>query len=156
MFVFTFPKLKLAVLALSVTVEPVSCSAKVCETPFALAVSVAVCAVFAAVTVAVKLALIDPAATLTDAGTVTELLLLAKAAVNPPLAAATLSVTMQLSVPAPVIELLEQVNPVRAGTPVPLKLTAAELPAEELLVNVSDPFVAPAADGSNWTVRVAV
>ena len=87
--------------------------------PFALAVSVAVCAVLTADTVAEKLALVAPAATVTDAGTDTAELLLARFAANPPLPAAALSVTVQLSVPAPVMEPLVQVRPERAGVAVP-------------------------------------
>jgi hypothetical protein len=67
-----------------------------------------------------------------------------------------LSDTVQLSVPAAVIELLEQLKPVSTGTPVPLRLTSVEDPVEELLERVREPDVAPAAAGSNCTVRVAV
>jgi hypothetical protein len=63
---------------------------------------------------------------------------------------------VQLSVPAPVIEPLAQVSPVSTGTPVPLRLTTVDVPVDELLVSVSDPEVAPAAVGSNFTVSVAV
>ena len=79
-------------------------------TPLALAVNVAVCAVVTVVAVAVKLALVAPAATVTVAGTVTAELLLARLTVNPPLGAAALSATVQLSVPAPVIVPLAQLN----------------------------------------------
>lgn len=45
---------------------------------------------------------------------------------------------------------------VGCDTPVPLKLTAVEVPVEELLVMVSEPEAAPAVVGSNCTVSVAV
>lgn len=77
-FTFTSPKLRLVVLALSVAVAAVSCSPKVCETPLALAVSVTDCTVLTAVTVAVKFALEAPAGTVTEAGIVTAVLLLAR------------------------------------------------------------------------------
>ncbi len=87
-----------------------SCRAKVSVTPLALAVRVTVCAVLTEVTVAAKVAVVEPAATVTEAGTVTDELLLAKLTANPPLGAAALSATVQESVPAPVIDPLAQLN----------------------------------------------
>ena len=81
-------------------------------------------------TVAVKAAVVAPAATVTVAGTATDELLLARLTVNPPVAAAAFSVTVQLSVPAPVIEPLVQLSPLSIGTPVPLRLTPVEVPEE--------------------------
>jgi hypothetical protein len=153
---FTLPKVTLVGLAVSAAVEAFSCSANVWETPFAVAVNVTVCAVVTAVAVAEKLALVAPAATVTDAGTVTALLLLARPTANPPLAAATLIVTEQVSVAAPVSEPLLHVSPVSAGIPVPLRLTMVDVPVDELLVSVSDPVSEPATVGSNCTVSVAV
>ena len=75
------------------------------DTPPEAAVSVAVCAVVTDDTVAVKLALVAPSATVTEEGTTTAALLLESVTVWPPLAAAALSVAVQLSVPALVIEL---------------------------------------------------
>jgi hypothetical protein len=112
--------------------------------------------VVTAETVAVKLPVLDPAATVTDAGTVTAVLLLAKLTANPPLAAAALNVTVQLSVPAPVIDPLVQLSPFNTGTPVPLRLITVEVPLDELLVRVNEPLAAPAIVGSNCTVSVAV
>jgi hypothetical protein len=80
---------------------------------------------------------VAPGATVTVAGTVTAELLLARLTANPPLAAATFSVTVQLSVPAPVIDPLVQLSPLNTGTPVPLRLIKVEVPLKELLVNVS-------------------
>ena len=61
-------------------------------------------------TVAVKLAVVEPAATVTEAGTVTAELLLARLTAKPPVGAAALSATVQVSVPAPVIDPLAQLN----------------------------------------------
>ncbi len=107
-------------------------------------------------TVAVKVAVVEPAATATVVGTVTAELLLARLTAKPPVAAAAFRVTVQLSVPAPVIEPLAQLSPLSTGTPVPLRPTMVEEPPEELLVNVSEPEAAPAVAGSNCTVSVAV
>jgi hypothetical protein len=57
--------------------------------------------------------------------------------VKPPLAAAAFSDTVQLSVPAPVMDPLLQRSALSTGTPVPLRLTTVEDPVEELLVKVS-------------------
>ena len=110
--------------------------------------SVAVCAAETAETVAEKLALAAPEATVTDAGTTTDELLLAKFTANA-LAAAAFSVTEQASDPAPVIEEFEQDSADRTGTPVPARLIALDAPDEELLARVSVPVAAPAAVGSN-------
>jgi hypothetical protein len=109
-FTFTLPKDKLDELTLSVGTEAPSDSAKVSVTLPALAVRVAVWAVVTEETVAVKAAVVAPAATVTVAGTVTALLLLARLTVNPPVAAAAFSATVQESVPAPVIDPLAQLN----------------------------------------------
>jgi hypothetical protein len=122
----------------------------------AVAVNVTVCAVLNVFTVAEKFALLDPAATVTDAGTVTAALLLDRFTVNPPVAAAAFRVTVQLSLPKLFIDPPAQLNPVRTGTPVPLRLTVVELPVDELLVSVRVPDIAPAVVGSNCTVSVAV
>lgn len=60
---------------------------------------------------AVKVALEDPLGTLTVAGSVTEEFELESATLRPPLPAAAESVTVQLSLPAPVIDELEQLSP---------------------------------------------
>jgi len=74
------------------------------------------------VAVAVKLALVAPAATVTVAGKVTAELLLDRLTVKPPLGAAALNPTVQLSVPAPVIDPLEQLNEDRVALLVPFGL----------------------------------
>ena len=131
----TPPKAMLATSALSVgpdpdvdaDVEAPSCRAKLFVTPFELAVNIAVCAVVTDVVEALKLAVLAPAATVTEAGTVTAEMLLARLIVAPPLGAAALSATVQVSVPAPVIDPLTQLN--EDGFAVLVVLAAAPMPA---------------------------
>ncbi len=155
-FTFTLPKHKLDELTLSVGTAAPNVSAKVFDTLPALAVKVTVCAVLTEETVAVKVAVVEPAATFAVAGTVTALLLLARLTAKPPVGAAAFRVTVQLSVPDPVNDPLVQLSALSTGTPVPLRLTTVEVPLEELLVNVSEPETAPVVEGSNCTVSVAV
>lgn len=107
-------------------------------------------------TLAEKLAELAPAATVTDAGTVTEVLLLLKLTANPPLGAEVFNVRVQASVPEPVIDAFVQESPVSTGNPVPPRLTAVELLVEELLAMVKVPLMAPAETGLNCTVSVAL
>jgi hypothetical protein len=104
--------------------------------------------------VAVKPALDAPAAIVTEAGTVTALLLLASVTVVA-LLAAPVSVTAQISVPAPVSDELLQESPLNVAVdcPVPLRLMVA---VAALLLIVTDPVTAPATVGSNPIVSVAV
>ncbi len=155
-FTLTLPNPMLPALTPSVAVPDPSCNAKVLAVLPALAVKVAVCPVLTADTVAVKLPVEAAAATVTLAGTVTAELLLARLTANPPVVAAVFNVTVQLSVPAPVIVPLVQFKALNTGTPVPLKLIRVDVPLAELLVSVSCPVAAPAVPGSNWTVSVAV
>jgi hypothetical protein len=152
----TLPNANVEALTPSVGTLAPSCSAKVFALLPALAVRVTFCDVLTELTVAVNPALVCPAGILMEAGTVTAELLLERPTVKPPLAAAVFSVAVQLSVPAPVMEPLEQVNPVSTGTPVPLNVMEVVAPVDELLVRVSDPEAAPATVGSNCTVSVAV
>ena len=154
-FTDTLPNAKLVVLKLSVGFDAPSCIAKVCDTPPALAVRVTVEALVTEFTVAEKFPVFVPPASATLMGTVTAELLLVRFTVNPLLAAAVFSVTVQLSVPAPVIELFAQLSPVNTGTPVPLSATVADVPVDELLVSASAPLDGPAAVGTNCTVNVA-
>jgi hypothetical protein len=135
---------------------PFNCTPKVWVTPFALAVSVTVVEALTEETVAAKLAVVAPGATVTEAGTTIAALLLARPTVNPPVVAATFSVTVQLSVPAPAKDPLLQLSALNTGTPVPLRLIRVELPLTELLVSVSWPVADPAVFGSNCTVSAAV
>ena len=106
--------------------------------------------------VAVKPALVAPAATVTDPGTTTAALLLDRFTVKPPAGAAAVSVTVQASVAVPVSDAALQLTALSAaGTePVPLRVITA-VPAEVLVVSVTAPVAAPAAVGSNCTVKVA-
>lgn len=93
-----------------------------------------------ALMLAVKLAVVEFAATMTEAGTVTAELSLARPTLNPPVGAAPEMVTVQVSVPAPEYEALVQTRELTvrvAAVPVPLRLTRAELPVDELLEIVS-------------------
>jgi hypothetical protein len=155
-FTLTLPNERLDVLTLSAIAAAPSCRPNVSVTPFADAVKVTACATLTADTVAAKVALVAPPATVTWAGTVNAGLLLATLTAKPPLAAAVFSVTVQLSVPAAVIDVFAQFKPVSTGTPVPLKSTAVEDPVAELLLKVSEPEVVPAAVGLNCTLSVAV
>jgi hypothetical protein len=116
--------------------------------------------VLTAVAVAVKPALVAPAAIVTDAGTVTEELLLDRLTVVP-LVAAEVSKTVHASVPVPVSEPLLQVSALRAGVvdppPVPLRLiTSCEPFVSSVLLTVTFPVAAPVAVGLNCTFSVAV
>ena len=155
-FTATLPNEKVVELKPRVGTDDPSCNANVFATPPALAVRVAVCAELTVETVAEKLALVAPAATVTVAGNVTAVLLLARFTAKPPVAAAAFRDTVQLSVPAPVSDPFAHTSPLRTGTPVPLRATVTDVPLEELLVSVSCPVAEPAAVGSNCSVRAAV
>jgi hypothetical protein len=129
------------------------------ETPPPVAARMAVVGVeFVKVTVAVKLTVVAPAARVTEAGSVTEELLLDRSKMAPPVAAAALTVTVQRSVVEVVKDVLAHVMPVASGSPIPVKVMAAVVPAELLLslVMVNLPVTAPAAVGSKLTVNAVV
>ena len=152
----TSPKSILLALRFSVDIEELSCSVIASATPPAEAVNVADWGVVTGEAFAVKFALLAPAATVTEPGTLTNGLLLTRLTTNPPLGAAAFNVTAQLSATEPVIDELTQVTPFNTGTPVPLSPTTIELPLEELLARDSCPAAAPEAAGSNCTLRVIV
>ena len=100
------------------------------------------------------MALVAAAATVTDAGTTTALLPLARLTLIPPVGAAPESVTVQVSLPAPVMLAFWQERAFRDGAtlmPVPLRLTVVVGLVYELLVMPSCPVTAPAAVGLNCT-----
>jgi hypothetical protein len=145
---------------LSMDVAAFNFKAKVLEMPLALAVNVTACAVVTDETVAVNEALVALAATVTVAGTLTAALLLDRLTLSPPLGAAPLSVTVQASLPDPVMDALLQesaLNPAAAAAvPVPLRLTSTVGSAQLLLlVMVSPPVTAPLVAGANRTLSVA-
>jgi hypothetical protein len=84
-------------------------------------------------TVALKLALVEPEGTVTEAGTATELLLLAMLITCPPLGAAALRVAVQLSVAAPVIELDAQDRALIVGAGIGFNWTAKDFDEEPVL-----------------------
>jgi hypothetical protein len=155
-FSWTVPKLRLDELRARPAVAALSCKAAVAVTPFAVAVIVAVCAVVTAVTVAVNAAVVDPLATVTDAGTVTELLLLARFTVSPLPVAAEVRTTVQASLAAPVSELLLQATALSAAGawPVPLRPIVAVPPEGALLLIVTAPVAAPEDAGSKLIATV--
>lgn len=113
--------------------------------------------------VAVKLALVALAGTVTDPGTATALLLLDRFTTNPLPPAAAVSVSVQVSVPAPVIELWAHDSELRAALfepglgdalPVPWSLILSAGVAEELLETVNCPVEATATVGSYCTTKV--
>jgi hypothetical protein len=127
-FTVTLPKAKLAGLIFNcelATAAAFSCREKVLETPPALAVSVTACADVTEDTVAVNPALVAFAGTINVAGAVTAELLLARFTLTPPLPAAAVSVTVQLSLPDSVIDALLQesaLNAAGAAAPLPVGL----------------------------------
>jgi hypothetical protein len=125
---------------------------------------VAAVAAFTPETVAVNVALVAPAATVTDDGTETSALLLAKATLRPPVGASAVRVTVHESVAGPVIDELEHNRVLSApsvlngaaATPVPLRLTVeVVLPAPAPLVSVAVPLALPVAVGVNASVSVS-
>src|ERR1700691_4171017 len=127
-FTVTLPNARLVGLTVNVGTAAFSCKAKLLETLPALAVRVTACAVVTEETVAVNPALLALAGTNTVAGTVTPALLLVRPTLKPPSPAAVLSVTVHASLPAPVIDALLQVSPLKApdaAVPVPVRLITA-------------------------------
>ncbi len=104
-FKSTLPNVTLVVLMVSAGLAESRLIVHVSTMLPAEALTMAVCAVLTADTVAVNPALVAPAGTLTDAGTLTALLLLLRLTVSPLYGAAPVSTTVHASVPAPVNEL---------------------------------------------------
>lgn len=150
------PNAKLDVLTPNVITDAPSSRPAVLATPPALAVSDAVCATLTGETAALKVALAVPGAIVREVGTVTALLLLVKVTASPPLSAAALSVTAQLSLAAPVIEVLVQVSALNRGTPLPSSPILFRDPSAEVVVRSSSPVAEPVTVGSNCRVTVAL
>ncbi len=127
-----------------------------------VAVSFAVCEVVTPDTVAAKLALVAPEGTDTEAGTITALLLLARLTAMPLLGAGAVNVTLQESVPAPIIDELAQLRLVNEAddepNPLPCSFTEPGTFNFVLLIAVtlSSPVESVADPGSNrtWTVML--
>src|ERR1700749_2773671 len=94
-FTFTLPKLRLVVLSVREGLATSTSTSVLSETPPALAVRTTLWAVETEDAVAWKLAFVAPAATITDAGTVSAALLLVRLTCAPPVPAAALRVTVQ-------------------------------------------------------------
>ena len=125
------------------------------------AVNFADCVDETAAALAVKFAFIAPAATVTLAGTVTTLLLLARLMMIPLLGATADSVTVQLSVAGPVTDALAHVSPDSAAPelePLPCSFTVPDTVAVELVValTVSRPVESVVDPGLylTWTIMV--
>jgi hypothetical protein len=107
----------------------------------AAAVNVTVSGVVTAAAVAVKFALLAPAATVTDVGTEMAALLLPRLTTTPLVLAAALNETLQLSAVDPVRLLLAQSSPTMvmggAAVPVPVNATVNVPLPEPLLAIVS-------------------
>lgn len=110
--VATLPKFTVDALTLRVEIAAFNCRLIFAPPVLIDAVSVAVCAEVTEATVAVKTALVAMLETVIVAGTVTAALLLARVTTSPPLGAAALNVTVQLSVLLPVIDVLAQLTDV--------------------------------------------
>jgi len=140
-----------------------NCKANVSAAPPALAVRVAVCAVLTGETAAVKLAVVDPGCTVTEAGTVTAESLLDRLTVKPPLAAVEFNATVQLSIADPVAPLKAQLSDVNStlvvafsSVPVPLSPTTKVPSAVALLAIVNWPASAPIPVGTKFTLMLYV
>ena len=135
-FTVTLPNATLVGLIVNVGTAAFSCRAKLLEMLPALAVSVTACAVVTDDTVAVNPALVALAGTTTVLGTVTAGVLLVRPTLRPLLPAAELSVTVQVSLPAPVMEPLlhdNELNAAGTAVPVPVRpITAVPLVVELL------------------------
>jgi hypothetical protein len=157
----TLPKATPVGLRLSVGTAAFSFRAKLFVTLPELAVKATAWGVPTDEIVAVKPALVALAGTVTLAGTATAALLLDKLTVSPPLGAAAVNVTVQASVPDPVMDPLLQESVLNADSaawelvaPVPLRLMTAAPLGNALLAMVSRPVVSPEATGLNCTLKL--
>ena len=100
---------------------------------------VTACVVVTEPTVAVNAALVALAGTVTEPGTVTATLLLDRLTAKPPAGAAVVNVTVQASVPEPVIDDVLHVIPLSEAVivPVPVRARVEVLPFVELLEMVN-------------------
>jgi hypothetical protein len=112
---------------------------------------------------AVKLTAVDPSATVTEAGKLTAALSLVRLTANPPLVAAVLSATVQMSLVGPVALASTQLSELNSGgfgaataAPVPLNPTTSAPFAAAPLAIVSSPVAIPVADGEKLTLKLSV
>lgn len=154
-FSVTLPKATLVELNVSAGVAAISCSEYVAVAPPAVAVSVAVWVVLTAEAVAVNEALDAPDAIVTEAGTVTALLLLERLTVVA-LVADDDSATAHASVADPVSDELLQEIPLSVDGACPVPLTAMfDGLFEALLLMLTVPLAGPAVAGSKPIVNTA-
>lgn len=149
------PKEMVVAFTLSAGVPAFNCNETLFEMLPVVAVNVADWELLTEATFAVKAAFVAAAGTVTEPGTVTALLLLARPTLKPPVGAEPDRLTVQTSESDPVIDVLLQDTPLTVGAtvvPVPLRLTIA---GDALLEIVNCPVDEPAAEGSNWTERTA-
>jgi hypothetical protein len=135
----------------------VSVKLAVCELPFMLAVTTAICTSAVVPAVSVSDAELAPAATVSDAGAANRLLLLLRLTVAPPAAAGCESVTVQVELPPELRAVALHANEDSEAAGVSVKLAACEVPfrlavrtavcaaVTEPTVNERDAVVAPAA-----------
>lgn len=145
----TLPNESEVAFRLRAAVAALSCTATDREVVPVVAVRVTDCALVTEAAFATNVAVDAPAGTETLAGTVTELLLLAREALRPPAGAGPDKLTVHVSASDPVIEVLLQDTALTVGVivvPVPLRLTAA---VGALLEMVNCPDVVLAVVGSN-------
>jgi hypothetical protein len=134
-------------------VAGLSCTVNAWVAPPPLAVRITVCVVVTAAAVALKLALVAPAGTVTEEGTVRAALLLPIPTLYPPLGAAELMVTEQESVPVPLMEVLPHTSALTMGAvaldlmPLPCSLTVALGTDIELVLMVRSPELSELALG---------
>jgi hypothetical protein len=143
----TAPNAMLVAFNVSVGAPAMSCNESVRELLPEAAVSVAVCAVVTEETLAVNVALVDAAGTVTDAGKTTAELLDESATASPPVGADPDKLTVQESAIDPVMDVLLHEIALTVGltvVPVPLRLTAG---VGTLLESVSCPVTEPAEFG---------
>jgi len=131
------------------------------ETVPCFAVNVTVCEVVTAETFAVKLALVEPEATVTEEGTEIALPLLERSTTTPFWGAAEDKVTVQLSVPAPVTEGTVQLRPesdaatgAEDAAPLPSSVTLVAAAEELPVMMFSWPLDEAVSLGAKWTLKL--
>jgi hypothetical protein len=148
-FTATLPNEMLVAFRVRAGAAAFSCSETAFDVLPVVAVSVADCALLTEAAFAVNDALVAVASTVTELGTVTAPLLLARDTLTPPDGAEPDRLTVHVSASDPVIEVLPQLSALTVGVtvvPAPLRLTVA---VGALLDIVSCPVAELAVVGSN-------
>ncbi len=123
-----------------------------------VAVIFAVWLVLTAAAFAANIALVAPAATVTDDGTVSAEVLLERFTARPPVGAKMLDITVHVSVPDPEICALAQLNPLSAAVwpdfdPLPWSLTVRDGVEELLVMTLKEAVESTASVGLKCTLR---